>query len=839
MAFNPFHKFRKHQKVIFACLTIMCMLTFVACTGVGGDFAGWLQGLLVGRGPSNEVASVNGSEITQRELITLARQREIANIYMREATKIALDSRLQELRPPGAPQDDLKAWIEVSQKAQRDPECIVLQNRFRMNPYFGGKLNGDGLLEFKIWLHQADALGIRLTPADVNKQLQRLTLNRFRKKPDSGYVEAGLKEKYRDYFTSEVLIAALTNELRVQMAQAALLGLPEPSLSGRIPPPVTPQEFWEFYKDNFTRLDIRLLALKVEDFLPRVDEGKEAPKDAELQTLFNKYKDREYAPDAKEPGFKVPRRIQVEWLSGQWESPYYKKAAADYRVAVRAALQVGGGVGDFGFGAGVIPSVQIAVPTNLDMMVPAGKDPLGKDTTLLKEYENMRWQFQAASYARPWRWSPYPVHDANLNQPGNVAAAVGAAGSDVGGLSGYAAYLGSATAREQLARVERGTTWLLSGAQPTPLMALGMTSQLSPGSEYLPLEQVKPIVEERLQMFLAQDILAHDLRTILKEIETKGKGGDKEKKELAEYLGGKVKEGGLQTGKTSEPRDLHKNKIGDDASLKPLRDAYVRDLGDPEGRLFAEHLFFGRTSKGPYQVEHFPRSAPIEHDSLWKASRETFLYWKTEDQAARTGTLEEPEVRKEVERAWKMEKARELARKEADQLAGQVRELKGDVKKLRDLSGQQVKKEPIELPPLSKLIQRPIERAEFAYQYEAPQPHRELARIPYPTADFATKLLGLKDKEKGEVVVVVDQPETTFYIAVLVERTEPTLDAFFRVYRDASSDSVRRDPLLDRFERERQMQYQENVIKLLEEHAKLRKNPEMLKGFEGSLGSDN
>ena len=29
MAFNPFHAFRKHQKVVFAGLTIICMLTFV------------------------------------------------------------------------------------------------------------------------------------------------------------------------------------------------------------------------------------------------------------------------------------------------------------------------------------------------------------------------------------------------------------------------------------------------------------------------------------------------------------------------------------------------------------------------------------------------------------------------------------------------------------------------------------------------------------------------------------------------------------------------------------------------------------------------------------------
>src|SRR5262249_41899974 len=36
MAFNPFHAFRRHQKVIFALLTIVAMVTFIFCSGVPG-----------------------------------------------------------------------------------------------------------------------------------------------------------------------------------------------------------------------------------------------------------------------------------------------------------------------------------------------------------------------------------------------------------------------------------------------------------------------------------------------------------------------------------------------------------------------------------------------------------------------------------------------------------------------------------------------------------------------------------------------------------------------------------------------------------------------------------
>jgi len=39
MAFNPFTSFRKHQKVWMASVLLLCMVTFVLCTGVGGDLS--------------------------------------------------------------------------------------------------------------------------------------------------------------------------------------------------------------------------------------------------------------------------------------------------------------------------------------------------------------------------------------------------------------------------------------------------------------------------------------------------------------------------------------------------------------------------------------------------------------------------------------------------------------------------------------------------------------------------------------------------------------------------------------------------------------------------------
>ena len=64
MASSPFRVFRKHQKVIFAGLTILCMLTFVMCTGMGGDVGDWLLRVLGGREKSPQVAMLYDSKVT-------------------------------------------------------------------------------------------------------------------------------------------------------------------------------------------------------------------------------------------------------------------------------------------------------------------------------------------------------------------------------------------------------------------------------------------------------------------------------------------------------------------------------------------------------------------------------------------------------------------------------------------------------------------------------------------------------------------------------------------------------------------------------------------------------
>ncbi|OAI47766.1 hypothetical protein AYO44_08995 [Planctomycetaceae bacterium SCGC AG-212-F19] len=810
MAFNPFHKFRKHQKALFAVLTIICMFIFVGSAGMGaGDLIASLMGMIGVRGSQGAgMASLYGADVSQRDLVFLARQREIANTYMSSATDFALQNRMQELRPPG----DQRMTGDLLQKMFRDPEVIQMQQRLNMQPYFGGAFNTQGLLDFKIWLHEADRLGIsKLSMADIQKEVNRLTNNRL-SKLQSGQIEQMLRGKFREGFSADVLVQALGNEFRAQMAQSAILGI-EPSSLARMPTPITPDEFWEFFKENTTKLDIQLVAVKAEDFLAQV---KDPPNDKELRELYQKYKDREFSPEAKEPGFKLPRRIAVEWVSGKFDSPYYKKAAADFRVLVQATQQVGFGATNRAVLSGIAPA--------LEQSITAGIDPL-----VTAEYERTKWpHYLAASYTRPWFLTrPFAIHDKNMLQPANIVAALAAPAGDMTPLSMLGTYLGTATYRETQARAERGSTWLLAGAQPTSLTAsLAATAvawDLTPAAEYMPISQFQDMLSQRILTFLAQDLLANNLKAVTKEVESRSKEAEKDKEKaqkLAEDIAKLVKQYDLQTGKTGEPRDLFKNKLADDPGLKPLKDAYVRPPSfDREGKRFTD-LFLGREVKPPYVVERFPQNfgRPQEDDSEWKSAPESFIYWKTEDRAAKTAPFDDPEVKKDVERAWRMQKARALAKSEAERLEVKAREEKGDPRKLKDFAEKQ-KKELIELPAIAKRMQVPSFRAEVAYMYEPPRIPDD--KVPHAGPDFANKLLDLQKKGKGDTLVVPDFPENVYYVAILTNKKEPTLDEFFTVYREGSSDAIRRNPLLQMFEQEKQVGYFKDVLEELRKQAKL------------------
>src|SRR4029077_6082077 len=104
---------------------------------------------------------------------------------------------------------------------------------------------------------------------------------------------------------------------------------------------------------------------------------------------------------------------------------------------------------------------------------------------------------------------------------------------------------------------------------------------------------------------------------------------------------------------------------------------------------------------------------------------------------------------------WRFEKARALARAEADKIATEARKAKGDADKNLADAAQRFGKL-IRLDHVARLVPRPsMVPSRFDFNAKSYEPYQvPQSEVEYPSKDFVEKLLELK--EKGEVAVLHD-----------------------------------------------------------------------------------
>src|SRR5262249_6159469 len=218
--------------------------------------------------------------------------------------------------------------------------------RNAMTQYEAGKLlfaqgstKTNDLLDFMLWLRQADKLRINLTPAEVEKYLQAVT-----SAPDLDRIRSMVLGQ-ASRIDPELLKASVADEVRVILAQTAMMGqqpvsfLPSPREAlTQTPTLLAPYDYWKNYQDQRSAVEVTLLPVHVE-----TNPGEGTVDEPELRTLYEHYKDREQSPDQAQPGFKIPRKIELAWAGADPHSAYYHDAAARTMTEVQAALTVGAG----------------------------------------------------------------------------------------------------------------------------------------------------------------------------------------------------------------------------------------------------------------------------------------------------------------------------------------------------------------------------------------------------------------------------------------------------------------------------------------------------------------
>lgn len=895
MTFNPFNFFRRNQRAIFAVITVFIMFTFVLSSGLGGgvDFFDWFPSWLGAKSrKGDQLASIDGTKIYDGDLANLRRQRVMANrfmdlaagqseLYLRRSVSDQLARVSPEFRPAlmaglnweqqaaqfaaqfgnnprimqllmDQTQSGLAAILNAPTAKPEDREAASkllyamalgqLRARTRGELYFVNAPNTTqrDLLNFMLWEKKADQLGIKFTPDDVKQLVQKEFMGEFR---DDVPVREAM-QRNMPWFTVDGLLKALAAEFRVRAAQTAVLGN-----SGRtnrtltFPPLFTaPYEVFDFYREQCSPTSYQVLAVPAANFMGAVAG---TPTEDELRRLYDKYKDDEPNPGREDPGFKDPRKVKLEWLSAKGDEPYFTKAAAEWlpKGQLAALLFPPGPLGPFGWEA--VATLPLAVT-----------DPL-----VQKEYDEAIVRRHTSDLAIQWSGSRFLTQylDTSVVKPRNLAAAVGGGALAALGNPFAAGSLtqAAAEAAEAKDRIAAGVPLVL-GAVP----GFGMGGTMLAGAATyqaaipapLPLDAVKGELARQLAERKARQLMLKEFETFQTEVAKLTK--DAKTKDAAKaYIAEFAKARGLTTGASKDFADEW--TIEDDAGLETLKAALKQS---PHGNLpvkFGKRFFwlddqrFGPAgpkvaATGTYRPEYYP-AAPRPEVSPFAKPDPTYLVWRTEEKPAAPQAF--LAARPKVLEAWQRMKARELAKAEAEKIAGAMRtnastsalqidqDLRDAQARLQAGVTDPKAKDKVKLFTVDGVCPlSPVTDLGGGSPMQTVQPFQlnESNNIPYPTADMAKTLLDERTKPVKTTLVMTDTPKDTYYVAVLTGRQPKTADDFkLNIYSDSPASMNRsRGLVLQAHAFDAMQKAQESIVDLLKKEFRYVETDEQKKKLE-------
>lgn len=852
MAFNPFNVFRRNQKILFSILTVIIMIMFIFSTGLGRgiDFFDWVPTWIGSKRATGDVMVViDGDKIRASELEKLRDQRDLANQFMSAAheratanlvdylakgeARVSPENRrairdVLTLRPiyvdqqsmmqrnmmaqlgvgPPVTSDDIFAERElnlmrinsdlarvIASKKENDVEIAQatrllidtdLRSSGRRSLYFTNQPNSNrkDLLEFLLWQKKANDLGITFDDDQVSELIKSEFYQRLTSE-DSKAVEDGMRGK-RGY-SPATLKLALAEEFKVRAAQVVIMGSTVARPAARLTD--APYDYYKLYQELCSTGRFGLITVPVENYLSQVT-GE--PTDKELRDLFNANKGNEPHPAQVRPGFKEPRKVKIEWIEVKGDEAFYKAGADDALKKLDVMARVGG---FFTLPLGGITSVG-PLMGSAALTIP---DPL-----LQSAYEEYKDRHKSLAqqnwYSKPSQGPPQPL-ETSTNRPTHVASltALFAGALATGGPAfvpplafGFEAY-----GADQRARLDTLPAALIVPALP----GLGIPAALLPTmvaqartTEPLPLAQVRERLAAQTKVDLARTVANRDLVEFQKELTKLGAKSDKS--EARTYVDKFVKERGIAA---KQSKDFHgPYTMHEDETLKPLVDQLPLAAGRFNRAEYINPVAFGgqflvgpdgRPSTVPYQAQPYPERRGVFGPT---ESSSEYLVWRIAEKEAETPrTLDDPGVREKVVAAWRRQKARELAKKAADDLAKSCENLGTSYftvhQKLLDKRTEFAAKFPdlvarervryFEQDDVAPLVTT-VPPGAMARPHTGPFALNPRPELPYPTSAMANELVLAKDKPISTALVMTDQPENVYYVAVLANRNDRDVDQF-------------------------------------------------------------
>ena len=278
MASRHMNYLRKHQKVILAVMGVVCMVTFV----IGSSIESFISSARSSRQDPVVVTWVGG-KIHEGELDIKATAHQIAVNFLRMLI-------VETIERGGSP-------VVNGQTIPKDATPAQIA---QMDPGIFGDASESTIVRMELLAKKADELGIVVDQEAAREFLRALCYPEIQDAELPALALRVMPEQMR--MSYEQLLDQIAFDLKSQhmamLSQAGLYAMP-------------PAQMWEYHNRLNRRVVVEAYPVEVQ---PLVDQVKEAPTDAELRTLFEEGKHRDPNPALAEPGFHRPAKAAFAWL---------------------------------------------------------------------------------------------------------------------------------------------------------------------------------------------------------------------------------------------------------------------------------------------------------------------------------------------------------------------------------------------------------------------------------------------------------------------------------------------------------------------------------------------
>lgn len=769
-----FRTFRRHQKVAFALLTLMAMISFVILPIV--------LDIIQSRSGQDPVV------VRTKAYGALHRSQLAMMVFQRQKIIAFLQAVYEQV---------MRARLAGTSSSAMPPVTQAEMILRRIGPAEEEAVANTWLLT-----QRARQLGMQVSDATVRSTIARLLERQVSQKT--------FRDILRHIQLSE---SALFEYLRYELLALRVEELFNVSLVG-----TPPAQQWDYFLRMNRKAKIEALGVPVADFVAKVPE----PSEAEIREFFARYKFQEPDPNSPEPGFRRPHRVAIEYFRADYnrfvdpskvteeEIRKYYEENKDFEFLEPQAPPAGTPP------EGAKPAEKpvekpTEKPAEKPTEQPAGKPaekpdaktaekPGGKAADKPAEKPAEKPTDKSAEKPAPKpaeKPSPLPAEKpaGPSAQPGpKTSEAVGRgmirlvayrAGdaekpSAAGGDEKAAAAPPPAKATTDSPGVQGATPKPTESKTPPPAPVQGKADSVppvstpqakpkakpaeskpveakpadtkpgetkpaeSPPRKYKPFEQVR----DQIRNILAQRAAEVRAEEVLQQLEAPLRDYELKWLEHSKQRG---------TGPGPQRPDLKEwaAKYGVTANATGLIATWeVGDLDIARSRVDGQRPF-AEVAFGPLNLYQRMRSKDVEGNA-------SFLFWKVEDDPERDVELDEPGVRQQVAEAWKLRSARPLARQEAERLADEAHKAKQSLKQVFASRGMKVvEPEPFTwltfgfLPPPLNTMEARLSTA---------------SGIEVPGEEFMATVFSL---EPGQVGTAMNHPQTVAYVVRLVEFLPP------------------------------------------------------------------